>query len=348
VTLRPLAAALNFSRRVDPLLVRYTLRIATLTLIGVAVFKTHHLLHGYWLPFTMVVVLQPDYGATRRKATQRLLGTFGGSVLASALLWLHPPLAVVMVATAATAFFFGYYLKRDYGVAVIFITLFIVLLTEANGPVTIALTAERLGITVAGGALALLAALMFWPVWERDRFRPFLAAALRENGRYLHLIVTRLAAGGPYDRDVTQAKRRAETANTQVFSSLQRMIGDPKSRQDGLDQVAALANGNQRLTRGLNLLALHLTPGTPLPQPEIGQFATRAAAALEALATAIDHPVPGQPALAAARQALDSLRIPAPDDGETTDGPEPRHQYWVFNQLARASTELSAMLLAGE
>ena len=262
-------------------------------------------------------MLQPDYGATRRKALQRLVGTFGGSVLASLLLWLHPPLAGVLIATAAAAFFFGYYLKRNYGVAVIFITLFIVLLTEANGPVTIALTAERLGATVAGGALALVAALMFWPVWERNRFRPFLAAALRENGTYLHLIVTRLAAGGSYDHDVTLAKRRAETANTQVFSSLQRMIGDPKSRQDGLEQVASLANGNQRLTRGLNLLALHLTPGTPLPQPELGESAHWPAAHWKHWPPAF--PPPDSAALAASwsrpRRHADSLSRACRDRG---------------------------------
>jgi hypothetical protein len=32
-----------------------------------------------------------------------------------------------------------------------------------------------------------------------------------------------------------------------VFSSLQRMSGDPKNQQLGLEQAATLANGNQRL-----------------------------------------------------------------------------------------------------
>ena len=54
---------------------------------------------GYWLPFTMVVVLQPDYGSTRQRAAQRVLGTLAGSLAASVLLWVKPPLPVAAQAT---------------------------------------------------------------------------------------------------------------------------------------------------------------------------------------------------------------------------------------------------------
>ncbi len=60
-----------------------------------SIFKAYALPHGYWLPFTIVVVLQPDYGSTRQRAAQRVLGTFAGSAVASALLWLHMPFAAI-------------------------------------------------------------------------------------------------------------------------------------------------------------------------------------------------------------------------------------------------------------
>jgi uncharacterized membrane protein YccC len=337
--LRPLAAALNLSTHVDKALARFTVRISVLTLIGVAIIKAHPLPHSYWLPFTLVVVLQPDYGSTRRRAAQRLLGTLAGSILASLMLWLHPPFAALMAVTASMSFLFGFFVRRNYGVAVIFVTLFIVLLTEANGPVTLALTLERLGTTTAGGLLALLAAQVFWPVWERELFPPILARTLRANRDYLVLIVNRLESGGAYDPEIIAAKRRAETANSVAFSSLQRMAGDPKNRQDRLQQAAALANGAQRLTRVVNLLALHLEPGMSLPQSELGEFSRRAATALETLAFAVENPAADQGRLDRARSALDELLLPAPDAGV------PRVS-WVFNQLARAGTELSAMLLA--
>jgi uncharacterized membrane protein YccC len=339
--LRPLAAALNLSLRVDRTLLLYTARIAVLTVIGVAALKAHPLPHGYWLPFTMVVVLQPDYGSTRKRAAQRLLGTLAGSIVASLMLWLRPPFVPLMAVTAAMSFAFGFLVKRNYGMAVAFVTLFLVLLTEASGPATLGLTLERLGTTAAGGLLALLAAQLFWPVWERERFPPILAGALRANRDYLVLVIGRLAAGGGYGPEVVAAKRRAEASNGAVFSSLQRMAGDPRNRRDRLEQAAALANDNQRLTRVANLLALHLEPGSPVPSPALAPFSAVAAEVLGSTAAAVESPRDGGPALDRAREALERLRLPRPGAG----GEDPRLD-WVLGQLSRAATELGGVLLA--
>jgi uncharacterized membrane protein YccC len=339
LSLRPLAADLNLSRKVEPALIRFTARICALTMIGVAAIKFHVLPHGYWLPFTMVVVLQPDYGSTRQKAAQRMLGTLVGSILASALLWMRLPFAALMAATAATSFLFGYWLKRNYGLTVVFITLFVVLLTESGGTAQFPVTVERLGCTLAGGALALLAALWFWPAWERDRFPPLLATALRSSRAYLLAVSARLAAGGRPDGEAVKAKQEAERANRNAFSSIQRMYADPKNRQDRLESAAALTNGNQRLIRILNSLALHLVPGSRVVHPALGVFAERSAAALAALADSVERPAADPGALERARAALDGVSLPLAE----TAGSGPEHE--IFSQLARAATELSAMLL---
>jgi uncharacterized membrane protein YccC len=344
--LRPLAAALNLSTRVDPAIARYALRSAVLTMIGVAGYKLLHLHHGYWLPFTMMVVLQPDYGATRQKAAQRMLGTVGGAVLASAILWLTLPVWVVMAATAATSAVFLYYLKRNYGVAVVFITLFVVLLTETSGVVHLDFAIERLAATLAGGVLAVLAALLFWPVWEQDRFPALLAAAFRGNRDYLGHLTADLAIGRPPSAETLRAQRVAEAANRAAFSSLRRMSGDPRNRRETIERDAALANGNQRLTRVLNLLAVQLQAGMPPGDgPLLEAFAQRGGAALEALATAAaagpgGAAIPLSPEL---RSSLDRLRpAGAGAPGDEAD----RRRAWTDAQLGRAATELSAMLLA--
>lgn len=349
LTLRPLASALNLSWQVDPALVRFVMRIGVLMMFGVAVFKSFpgSLAHGYWLPFTMVVVLQPDYGSTRKRAAQRMLGTFTGSIVASGVMYLALPFWAVMTTLAVTVFAFGYMVKRNYGIAVFFVTLFIVLLTEAGGQVTVAFTIERLTVTLAGGLLALLAALFFWPVWERDRFPPILAKAFRANSQYLKILVARLTGGGIHDAESIAAKRAAETANAAVFSSLQRITGDPKNQQAGIEYAATLANGNQRFTRALSVLTLHLTPGAaPLAQAELKQFAGLAGEALDALARVTESGVETPRALEPLLQSLEKLSLPVPPPEAERAGPEAQRNYWAFAQLTRAGTELSAMLLA--
>src|SRR5439155_12347783 len=134
---------------------------------------------------TIVVVLQEDYGATRAKAAERLSGTLAGSIVGSGLLMLRLPLWAIMAAIAVTAFGFAFFLRRNYAVAVFFVTLMVVLLTEWAHPVTIGLTVERLISTIVGGLMALAAAVIFWPTWERSRFPRTLAQAIRANRDYL-------------------------------------------------------------------------------------------------------------------------------------------------------------------
>jgi uncharacterized membrane protein YccC len=340
-TLRPLASALNLQWQPDPALLRFIARATVLQLIGVAAFKLLHLERGYWLPLTMLVVLQPEYGATRVRAVQRVIGTLAGSVLASVLLWLALPHAVLATAMAVTMAGFAFWLKRNYTIAVFFITLFVVLITEISTHVTIAFTVERLASTAAGGVLALLAAQLFWPVWERQRFSVLLAQALRANRDYIRILGERLAAGGGYDAGVIAAKHAVELASSTAFASLQRMSADPKNQQVGLKAAASLANGNLRLARNLTAVALHLTPGTPLNRPELARFVELAAMTLELLAGSAGSEQPDAGRLAALRNDLDQLVLRAPKVAGVTP-----MELGVYSQFGRCTTELSAMLIA--
>ena len=338
--LRSLAAALNLSLRVDPALVRYTARITVLVLAGVWAMKALELKHGYWLPFTALVVLQPDYGSTRVKAGQRLMGTLAGSILASLVLWLRLPFPALMAATALTAFGFGFYLRRNYGIAVIYITLFVIVLTESLGPVTLDLTLERFGDTFAGGLLALLAALVFWPSWEEHRFKPFLVRALTANAGYMRIVGESLAAGRPYDAEVARAKRVAESASAEVFSSLQRMSGDPKNFRERLGELAVVANGNQRVTRALNLIILQSHPDRPVPNARA--IALYRAAEMERMAQDLGD----QGLQPAAPPAAGNLPPHHPSLGKT--GRNAASDGVALGQLERIGDEIGAMFIAAE
>jgi hypothetical protein len=152
----------------------------------------------------------------------------------------------------------------------------------------------------------------------------------------------RIQTGGGYDDAAIALKRAAEIANSVVFASLQRMAADPKAQQTGLEQAAALANGNQRLTRALTVVALHLTTGAPLPRSELGRFVSTAVETLDALATAIETDRQGSGQMAGLRAALDSLTLPTPP----VTAPPLEHS--AYSQFARCATELSAMLLAAQ
>jgi uncharacterized membrane protein YccC len=340
-TLRPLASALNFQWRPDPVLVRFIARGIVLQLVGVSAFKFFDIERGYWLPWTMLVVLQPEFGATRVRAGQRVFGTLSGAIAASLLLWLSLPPIILLIAMATTVGLFSFWLKRNYAISVFFITIFVVLITEISTHVTVAFTLERLGATAAGGALALVAALLFWPVWERQRFPALLAKALQANRKYILTIGQRLTDGGAYDADVIAAKRDADLANGMIFTSLKRMSADPKSQQSLLDAAATLANGNQRLTQAFTVIALHLTAGSPAIRPEIAAQVNRIADAFEILAAGAETSQSDVGKLTAIRQSL-VRGVPRAPKGSPTASLE----HVVCGQFGRCTTELGAMLIA--
>ena len=331
-----LRATLNLSRRVDRSLVRYILRLGALLMPSVLVHEWLGIPHGYWLGLTLIVVMQPDYGSTRQRAAERVLGTLLGSLLASGLLFLRLPHAWLLAAAAFNAFFFALFLKRRYDVAVVFLTLMVVLLTEIGGPVDWRLTAERLACTLAGGGLALIAAHFFWPSWEKDRFQPLMKEALLASCNYIGLLCHRLREGTGRGPELIPAKRRLETANSGVFASLQRMYGEPRNRADILQDAAAMANGNLRLTRVLNVLLLHLaSKPARVSDPMLAEWEGAACQALQVLAASWDEL--DEKALMAVLSRLETTRADGSGDDED--------DLWVFTQLARGSTELSAMII---
>lgn len=334
--LRPLSTALNFSRRVDASLVRFGLRLAVCTGLGTWAYRWWDIPHGYWVPFTVVVVMQPDYGSTRKRAGQRLFGTLAGSVVASGLMWLETGPLLHLAFIGAGVFAFAYHLKRNYAAAVFGATVFVVMLLEHTGEVGSHVQLERIGATLAGGVIALVAAWLFWPMWEHDRFAPVLSGALRATTEYWRELQRRLGTGGALDEPTLRAKRRAEAASVSVFASVGRLFADAHNPRAEIERAATLANGNQRVLRLANLLMVGLRDGPGATSELHDIYFNTIERGLEGLAAGVTA-LPDPAERAAVMAAFDALpTVDCPTSGDAS----------ALVHLARAATEVRAMLAA--
>lgn len=330
LSVRSLGSWLNPARQLDPVLARYTFRAAVLLMLGVAVYEYFHIPRGYWIPFTALVVLQPDYGSTRRRAAQRISGTLAGSAVASLLLWVKMPAWALIFFASTMAFGFAYLVRSRYALAVFHVTVMIVLMTEVVMPVHLDFTIARLLSTITGGLLAFAAALLFWPNWEQDQFPGILARAMRANGRYLEGVAAQLLSGQALTGEALHAKREAERANSQATASLQRMLAEPLRRQNNVERGAVLTTHNQRLTRAITVLAQQLYKSQRIIPPDLGVRSKRLAEALEDLAREVaDGP-------SAAKREIPDL---APPPSTTPD------QGLIHEQLGKVRTEIEAIRL---
>ena len=57
---------------------RHALRLGVATAIAAVVASGIHMVRGYWIPMTVVIVLKPNFGGTLQRAVQRITGTVLG------------------------------------------------------------------------------------------------------------------------------------------------------------------------------------------------------------------------------------------------------------------------------
>jgi uncharacterized membrane protein YccC len=336
-----LAAWINPSPQFDPVLIRYSLRMAVLTMLAVALYKGFAIPRGYWIAFTIVVVLQPDYGSTRQRAAERIGGTLTGSLLGSALLWIKMPLVLLDGCAGAMEFGFAFFLKRRYGVAVFFVTLMLVLITETTNEVHLDFTITRLLSNVAGGAVALISAVVFWPIWEGEKFTALLAAAVRANRVYLESIAATLSDDKASVDDLLMVKRRAENANRFAAASLQRMLAEPGHHPRNTERAAALTTYNQRITRAFTAIAVHLQDGPHINDPALAAAAREISETLETLALAIETDARTSADLTARLASLEARFASAPLSLHALSSTD-----LIWTHLAKSIAELRAIVLA--
>ncbi|PTT99189.1 TIGR01666 family membrane protein [Pseudomonas sp. HMWF031] len=208
------------------LLFRHALRLPLALSVGYAMVHLIHPSQGYWIILTTLFVCQPNYGATRRKLGQRIIGTAIGLTLAWALFDLFPnPLIQSCFAIAAGVVFFTNRTTR-YTAATAAITLMVLFCFNQVGD-GYGLFLPRLLDTLLGGLIAGLAVLLFLPDWQGRRLNKVLANTLTCNSIYLRQIMQQYAAGKSDDLAYRLARRNAHNADAALSTTLANMLMEP-------------------------------------------------------------------------------------------------------------------------
>ncbi|KQN44479.1 hypothetical protein ASE98_05955 [Pseudomonas sp. Leaf48] len=208
------------------LLFRHALRLPLALSIGYAMVHLIHPSQGYWIILTTLFVCQPNYGATRRKLGQRIIGTAFGLTLAWALFDLFPnPLIQSCFAIAAGVVFFINRTTR-YTLATAAITLMVLFCFNQVGD-GYGLFLPRLLDTLLGSLIAGLAVFLFLPDWQGRRLNKVLANTLTCNSIYLRQIMQQYAAGKSDDLAYRLARRNAHNADAALSTTLANMLMEP-------------------------------------------------------------------------------------------------------------------------
>jgi uncharacterized membrane protein YccC len=190
--------------------------------------------HGNWVQLTIAVILRANYGLTRQRRDDRLIGTLIGCVAAAAAVAYLPVRALLGVQAFALALTHSF-LRQNYRLASIGASMVALVSLHLIDPGGAAPILVRLADTIIGAAIAHVFSL-FWPSWELAE-APQLARRLLARASWFASVALRPDAS---DQDYRLARKDIIEAVAALSDSAARMGGEPRAAQRGLDEMAAM------------------------------------------------------------------------------------------------------------
>ncbi|MCB0697342.1 MAG: FUSC family protein, partial [Chitinophagaceae bacterium] len=231
---------------------RYALRSAIAAAIAMFIYKFWNIDHGYWIPFTLIIVTQTYFGATLKKARDRVIGTVAGGIVAGLFLRLPTGLYLQEALLFLTFIPMIVFLRKRYSWAAFFITVNLVLLFNINRELSSDLILTRALSTVAGSLIAVVAGFALLPTWDKKWLPVHLSHAIHMNYVYFCAIFF----PGKQEGVWTKYKRNAESANSNAFDSFNRYMEEPAFRKRPFAIFYYIITHNIRITRELNNIQL--------------------------------------------------------------------------------------------
>jgi uncharacterized membrane protein YccC len=228
-----LAANLTFSS----LGLRHAVRVTVVCALDVALILVLHIDHGYWLLLTSLIVLQPHVSGTLRRGLERIGGSISGGILAALLaVVLHSQLLIAAVLFPLALLSIAV-LPVSYAAFAFFLTpAFVLAWLPYSGDWQLALI--RVFNTFVGAAIAILAMLILFPIYERDRAATFLRASLTADRRYLEQLAEAWKTDSSSARRLAAARRGVGLALNDTEESMQRMLAESWPRRVPFAQFA--------------------------------------------------------------------------------------------------------------
>lgn len=211
------AAQANWT--MQSIMMRHAVRMMIVGAVDVLLMHLVHLQHGVWLAMTSIIVLQPSGSGTLRRGVQRVSGTIAGGVLAAIFAAaVHSQTGLIAVITVTSIFTLATY-AIDYAWYCFFLTPTFVLLALPHLR-DWHFAGVRMGTTLLGAVVAVVAMRLLWPEREKLQLGRLLARGAQADAAYVRAMLGYWQA---IDADHSNAGRTA--ADREVLAPARRACG---------------------------------------------------------------------------------------------------------------------------
>ena len=190
--------------------------------------------HGNWILLTIAVILRANYGLTRQRRNDRVIGTLIGCVVAVAAADVLPAWALIVALGLSLATTHAF-VRLNYRLGSIGASVTGLLALHLTSPSEAVPVVTRLAFTLIGAALAHVFSYVL-PLWE-FRQAPELARRLESQlAGFADVALDPQAS----DQDYRLARKALIEAIAELSDSAARMGGEPQAVRRGLEEMAAM------------------------------------------------------------------------------------------------------------
>ncbi|SEA42845.1 FUSC family protein [Psychroflexus halocasei] len=226
---------------------RHALRLTIALCFAFVLGNLLEIQNSYWIMLTILVILRPNYGLTRERAKDRIIGTIiGGSIAFGIVLLTQNTIiyAILIVSSLILAFSL---MQRNYRWAAAFITLNIVFVYSFIHPDSVSVIQYRVIDTIIGGVIAFAAVYLLFPSWEVLNLKSVLLKAIKKNSAYLEATQELYQDKENNQLKYKLARKEAFLALSELSAAFQRFTQDPKSKQTEFRLIYEIVTLNQTI-----------------------------------------------------------------------------------------------------
>ena len=202
--------------------------------------------HSYWLLMTVLVILKPGFSVTKKRNLQRLKGTIFGGLIGILILLIFPQLSVRFVLMLFFMLMAYTFIRHKYAVGTFYLTAYILIsFSFYSQKDSLYIIQERTIDTLVGGLMAFISCYIILPSWEKNNMNEYIQKALIANYEFVFLIFKKLADNDVTTTDYKLARKDVFIAMANINSVFQRVISEPKDKQENADDLNKFTIFNQ-------------------------------------------------------------------------------------------------------
>ncbi|HYL43183.1 MAG TPA: FUSC family protein [Ktedonobacteraceae bacterium] len=238
---------------------RHTVRLSLTCVLAVALYEIFYLPYGYWITIIVVVVLRPQFGATRQRVLRGIAATAVGGIIAALLIIsVHNVLFLYLFLIVSGVIAYSHF-PNYFGRFYLFLTPFILLLFDMLYPGDWQTAFIRILDALIGGVLAYLAYTLLWPQGTRVYVSDQLADLIQANRDYLHRVVTDALEQHVSANPLYQASEHVKSKFAAFVDAYQQLQDEPERLRGNLAYIWKMMSYNRYFYNSVTSLASELS-----------------------------------------------------------------------------------------